>query len=118
MSGMVFVFEKLGFMGLNPSFLEFQLRRRVQTWQKGANLAEGCKPGRRVQTWQKGANLAEGCKPGRRVQTWQKGAKDAKSGYPPCTFAPSACFLKDVTSRGTDRPAGTARANPDRAPNY
>src|SRR5438067_10885455 len=51
-----------------------EVRRRVQTWQKGANLAEGCKPGRRVQTWQKGANLAEGCKPGRRVQTWQKGA--------------------------------------------
>src|SRR5438552_12129802 len=63
--------------------------RRVQTWQKGANLAEGCKPGRKVQTWQKGANLAERCKPGRRVQTWQKGAKGAKSGYPPCTFAPS-----------------------------
>src|SRR5438874_8157869 len=64
--------------------------------QEGANLAEGCKPGRRVQTWQKGANLAEGCKPGRRVQTWQKGAnlaegcKGAESGYPPCTFAPFA----------------------------
>src|SRR5437016_4182003 len=67
--------------------------RRVRTWQKGANLAEGCKPGRRVQTWQKGANLAEGCKPGRRVQTWQKGAKGAKSGYPPCTFAPFATLL-------------------------
>src|SRR5947208_5155079 len=71
--------------------------RKVQTWQKGANLAERCKPGRKVQTWQKGANLAERCKPGRKVQTWQKGAilaKGAKSGYPPCTFAPSAPSLR------------------------
>src|SRR5438067_8612403 len=59
-----------------------EVRRRVQTWQKGANLAEGCKPGRRVQTWQKGANLAEGCKPGRRVQTWQKGANLAEGCKP------------------------------------
>src|SRR6516162_49868 len=44
----------------------------MQAWQKGANLAEGCKPGRRVQTWQKGANLAEGCRPGRRVQKVQR----------------------------------------------
>src|SRR5438552_7827365 len=71
--------------------------RRVQTWQKGANLAE---PDRRVQTWQKGANLAEGCKPGRRVQTWQKGAEGAESGYPPCTFAPFA------TLRPADGQAG------------
>src|SRR5256886_9335241 len=72
MARMTFALEKLEFMGLNPSSLEFQLRKRVQTWQKGANLAEGCKPGRRVQTWQKGANLAEGCKPGRKVQKVQK----------------------------------------------
>src|SRR5260370_273832 len=52
--------------------------RRVQTWQKGANLAEGCKPGRRVQTWQKGANLAEGCKPGRRVQTCSENLEDSE----------------------------------------
>src|SRR2546421_4491905 len=78
MSEMPFAFEKLGFMGLNPS----------SPWIPAPPAAEGCKPGRRVQTGQKGANRAEGCKPGRRVQTWQKGAKGAKSGYPPCTFAP------------------------------
>src|SRR5438874_7325723 len=77
MSGMVFALEKLGFMGLNPSFLEFQLRRSVQTWQKGANLAEGCKPGRR-------------------------GAKGARSGYPPCTFAP----LRRATTPANDRLLG------------
>src|SRR5436305_9511040 len=57
-----------------------QAVQRVQTWQKGANLAEGRKPGRRVQTWQKGANLAEGCKPGRK---WV-------SPLHLCTFYPSS----------------------------
>jgi len=57
--------------------------RRVQTWQKGANLAEGCKPGRRVQIWQKGANLAEGCK---RCKKWV-------SPLHPCTFCTFACLL-------------------------
>jgi len=52
MTGMRFALEKLEFMGLNSNCFEFQLPL----------AAEGCKPGRRVQTWQKGANLAEGCK--------------------------------------------------------
>src|SRR6516164_3121888 len=39
-------------------------------------LAEGCNPGRRVQSWQKGAILAEGCK---RCKKWV-------SPLHPCTF--------------------------------
>src|SRR6516164_8510602 len=38
--------------------------------------AEGCKPGRRMQTWQKGANLAIGCT---RCKKWV-------SPLHPCTF--------------------------------
>src|SRR5437868_357982 len=36
-------------------------------WIPAPLAAEGCKPGRRVQTWQKGANLAEPC---RKCRKW------------------------------------------------
>src|SRR6516162_3277060 len=66
-------------------------------WQKGANLAEGCKPGRRVQTWQKGANLAEGRK---RCKKWV-------SPLHPCTFC-TLCTPPQTTVNERHREAAQA----------